>query len=109
MPHANAPTLATVAEVQITLIKPHDGLIGFANLVWGGCLFLGSIGIHQKLDGSGYRLTYPTRKVGTQNLTLFHPISRQASTAVEQAVFSKLKDVMKNVSNTNAGHARADL
>ena len=108
MRQSNAPT-TLVSEVNITLIKPCNGLIGFATLLWGGCIYLSSIGIHQKLDGSGYRLTYPTRKAGAQNIALFHPTTRAASVAIEQAIFSRLKDVMKNVSNPDAGYAGPDL
>ena len=100
---------ALVSEVNITLIKPCNGLIGFATLLWDGCVYLSSIGIHQKLDGSGYRLTYPTRKAGAQSIALFHPTTRAASAAIEQAVFARLKDVMKNVSNPNAGYAGPEL
>lgn len=108
MPHANIPT-ALVSEVNITLIKPYNGMIGFATLLWGGCIYLSSIGIHQKLNGSGYRLTYPTRKAGAQNIGLFHPTTRAASAAIEQAVFKRLNDVMNNVSNPNAGYAGPEL
>lgn len=36
-----------ISEVNIILIKPKDGLIGFASLVINDALYLGSIGIHQ--------------------------------------------------------------
>ncbi|MBI1328205.1 MAG: hypothetical protein GC136_11290 [Alphaproteobacteria bacterium] len=96
-----------VSEVQITLIKPKDGLIGFASLVIGQALFLGGIGIHRKLNGSGYRLTYPTRRSGEQNFNVFHPITREAGQAIEQAIFEKLNDVM-NKGGRDAGYGRPD-
>lgn len=83
-----------VTEVQVSLIKPKDGLIGFANVVIDDQLFLGSIGIHQKLSGAGFRLTYPTRKVGEVSFDVFHPIRRPIGLAIEQAVLAKLNDVM---------------
>ena len=55
-----------ISEVNIILIKPRNGLIGFASLVVNDALYLGSIGIHQKLNGNGYRLTYPTKKTGAK-------------------------------------------
>lgn len=51
-----------VSEVNIQLIKPCDGLVGFASVVLDGQIYLSSIGIHQRLDGTGYRITYPTKK-----------------------------------------------
>jgi len=53
-----------VTEVQIKVIKPKEGLLGFASLVLNDSLYLSSIGIYGRLDGSGYRITYPTKKVG---------------------------------------------
>lgn len=67
-------------------IKPKDGLVAFASLVLDGCLFLGSIGIYMRLDGSGYRITYPTKPVGGRNLHIFHPINRELGTAIERAI-----------------------
>lgn len=84
-----------VTEVNISFVKPQDGLIGFASVIVGGQLFLGSIAIHQKLSG-GFRLTYPTRKLGGNQLHVFHPIRRELGLTIEQAIFSKLKEVVNN-------------
>lgn len=92
-----------ISEVNVALIKPHNGLIGFASLVVNDALYLGSIGIHQKLDGDGYRLTYPTKKSGMQNMDIFHPIDRATGKAIETAILNKLNDVMNRL-NDHAGH-----
>ncbi len=94
-----------VTEVEIAFVKPKDGLVAFASVVLDDEVFLGGIAIHQKMAGSGYRLTYPTRKVGDTQFSLFHPIRRPIGLAIEQAIFSKLKDV---VSKRDAGHDRSD-
>jgi hypothetical protein len=70
-----------------------DGLIAFASLVINGDVYLSSIGIHKKLDGSGYRITYPSK--GSHSV--FYPINRMAGQAIEEAIFKKLKEVMKKV------------
>ena len=85
----------TITEVQIDLIKPNNGMIGFASLVLNDCIYLSSIGIHKKIDDSGYRLTYPSK--GTHSV--FYPINRCAGQAIESAIFKKLNDVMKKVTN----------
>jgi len=82
-----------ISEVQIELIKPNNGLIGFASLVIDDNFYLSSIAIHKKLNADGYRLTYPNKG----HFTIFHPINRQTSNQVEEAIFGKLNDVMKKV------------
>jgi stage V sporulation protein G len=64
-------------------------------LVLDGCLYLGSIGIYQKLDGSGYRITYPTKKIGDKNINIYHPINQEASRAVETAIIEKAEELLK--------------
>jgi DNA-binding cell septation regulator SpoVG len=95
-----------VTEVDIAFVKPKDGLVAFASVVLDDQVFLGGIAIHQKLVGSGYRLTYPTRKVGETQFSLFHPIRKPIGLAIESAVFEKLKNVM---SKRDAGHNRFNV
>jgi DNA-binding cell septation regulator SpoVG len=84
-----------ISEVQIELIKPHNGLIGFASFVIDNSIYISSVAIHSKLNGEGYRLTYPTKG----NFTICHPINKNTSLEIETAVFKKLKEVMKKVKN----------
>lgn len=91
-----------ISEVNIILIKPKDGLIGFASIVVDDALYLGSIGIHQKLNG-GFRLTYPTKNSGMHQGNIFHPINGMTGKLIEGAIFNKLNDVMKKVDG-NAGY-----
>ena len=83
-----------VSEIQIVPIKPKNGLLAFANFVLDNKLFLSSVGIHQKINGDGYRLIYTTKKAGEKGINLFHPISKAVSKDIEDAVFEKFKDVM---------------
>lgn len=92
-----------ISEVNIVLIKPRDGLIGFASIVVDDALYMGSVGIHQKLNGSGYRLTYPTKQAGTQRTDIFYPINSAAGKTIENAIINKLNDVMKRFNN-HAGY-----
>lgn len=97
-------TSMNVSEVKLQFINPQNGLFAFASIVVGDMLFLGSIGVHRKLHG-GYRLTYPTRKVGEVTVSLYHPLSPALSKAVEEAIFSKVKDVYEKGSS-HVGHDR---
>jgi stage V sporulation protein G len=96
-----------VSEVRINLIKPQDGLIAFASMVVNGDLYLTGIAIHRKLDRSGFRLTYPNRKVSQQSFDIFHPINRKAGRVIEDAVLAALKDVLNRLGR-DAGHNRPD-
>ncbi len=93
-------TLA-ISEVNISFIKPQGGLIGFASLILEENFYIGSIGIHQRLDGTGYRLTYPTKRINNADMNIYHPINKQTSLAIEKAVMTKIKDVM---SKQNVGY-----
>lgn len=90
-----------VTEVDITFVKPKDGLIAFASVVLDDQLYLSGIAIHRKLIGTGHRLTYPTRRIGASQLSVFHPIRKPIGLAIERAIFTKLNDVL---SRCDAGH-----
>lgn len=77
----------TVTEVTIIPIKPKNGLVALASCVVNG-FYLGSIGIYTKLAG-GYRLTYPTKKVGTHSINIYHPINKETGDTVEQAIIAE--------------------
>lgn len=82
---------SNLSEIQVTPIKPSDGLIGFASLVLNNNLYLSGIGIYAKVSG-GYRLTYPTR--GKTGLNIFHPINRLLAQEIEQAVVTRFEEIM---------------
>lgn len=84
-----------ITEVNIIPIKPHDGLIAFASVVVDDRLYLSSIAIYTRLDGS-YRLLYPTKKLGERILNIFHPISREASKQIEDAIFKKCYEILQS-------------
>jgi len=83
-----------ISEIQIVPIKPNNGLVAFASLVLDDCLFLGSIGIYTKLNGQGYRITYPTKKVGIKDMNIYHPINKDIGLAIEQAVIRKSEEIL---------------
>ena len=90
-----------ISEVQVVPIKPANGLVGFASLVFDDCLYLGSIGIYTRPEG-GYRLTYPTRKTTSNNFHIFHPINKDVATLIEREVIKKFEDVMKKYARHNS-------
>lgn len=83
-----------VKEVQVVPVKPRDGLIAFANCVIDDRLYLGSIAIYTKLKEEGFRLVYPTKKIGDTNIPIFHPISKDAAEEIYNAVVEKLEKLL---------------
>ena len=94
-----------ISEIQIIPIKPINGLVGFASFVIDSNLYLGSIGIITRPEG-GYRLVYPTKKVGLRNINIFHPINKSFAENIEKEVISKVEDVMKNYDRYDEANAR---
>ena len=83
-----------ITEVQITPIKPKDGLVAFASVVVENSLYLGSVGVYTRLDGSGYRITYPTKKIGEKSINIYHPINEETGRAIEEAIIRKAEEVL---------------
>ena len=93
----------TVTEVNIMPVKPKDGLVAFASVVINDSIYLNSIAIYvKKLDGS-YRLLYPNKLVGERSMSLFYPINRESSAAIERAIFAKCHELFEK-SDENYGH-----
>lgn len=89
-----------ITEVKIEIIKPNNGLIGFASVVINDAIYLGSIAVYKKLNAEGYRILYPKKGA----FDIFHPITKEASNLIEEAIFNKLEDVMSKVYDRYNGY-----
>lgn len=74
-------------------IKNHKGLVAFGSLVIDDCLYLGSIGVHKRMSGSGYRITYPNKVVGNRNVDIYHPVNKEVSREIERAITDKAEEI----------------
>lgn len=83
-----------ITEIQIIPIKPKSGLVALASVVFENSLYLGSIGIYTRIDGSGYRITYPTKKIGNKNINIYHPINKETSKTIEEAIISEAEKIL---------------
>ena len=83
-----------ISEIQIIPIKPNNGLVAIASVVVADSLYLGSIGVHTRLNGNGYRITYPTKNLNGKNFNVFHPINRNVALDIEQAIIKKAEEVL---------------
>lgn len=93
-----------ISEVNVTLIKPTDGLVAFASCVIDNNLYIGSLGVHKLLNGTGYRITYPTKLMGSRTLHYFHPVTRDANRLIEQAIVAKCNELFKISDEQNGRH-----
>lgn len=85
-----------ISEVTIIPIKPQNGLVALASCVIDSKLYLGSIGLYTKRDGSGYRLTYPNKKVGDHAINIYHPINKEVNDAILEAIVAKYEELMQD-------------
>lgn len=83
-----------ISEIQIIPVKPKDGLIAFASCVINNALYLGSIAIFTKHDGT-FRLVFPTRKIGDLTINIFHPINKDAGSEIEEKIINHYEEVLK--------------
>jgi len=83
-----------ITEIQIIPIKPQNGIVAFVSLVLDNGLYLSSIAIMTRPQ-NGYRLVYPTKKVGNRAINVFHPINKAFAQFIEEAVMQKFDEVMK--------------
>lgn len=89
-----------ISEIQVIPVKPKDGLIGFASFVLEEKYYVSSVAIYTRLDGSGYRLVYPTKLVGNKNVNIFHPINNEVGKVIDEAVTNKINEIF----DENYGH-----
>lgn len=87
--------MKNIDEIQIIPVKPNNGLVGFASLVIDKKLYIGSIGIHKRLDGSGYRITYPTKKIGNKDINIYHPITKELGLEIKMAIILEAEKIFK--------------
>jgi len=92
-----------IDEIEIIPIKPNGGLIGFASFVLDKKYYVSSVAVYTRLNNfKGYRLVYPTKKVGVTNINVFHPINSQIGKTIEEAVNKKIDEIFYEQSeNTN--------
>ncbi|MBS4170328.1 Uncharacterized protein NEOC95_001054 [Neochlamydia sp. AcF95] len=86
-------SLMSITKAELLPIKPPNGLIAFACIEIDHQFYISSIGVLKRRDETDYRITYPTRKVGEQNLTLSHPTEPCLSKAIEQAICNKAEEM----------------
>jgi len=92
-----------VTEIEIIPIKPKSGLIGFASFILDEKYYVGSVAVFTKINNSGFRLVYPTKKVGERNINIFHPINSIVGKFIEEMVIKKVNKLFNDSFNEDYG------
>lgn len=85
-----------LSEIEIVPVKPKDGLVAFASFTLCGIIRCSSVAIITRPCG-GYRLVYPTKKIGNRAISIFYPITRKVGSAIEEEVIKKYEEVTKGI------------
>ncbi len=96
--------LLNVSQVDLFLLQPKNGLIGFANFILGEGIAVNGVGIYQRLHHPGIRLVYPVRKLSNgKQITIIHPIKSNVGSHLEGEVERELLRIQKSCRGYNAG------
>ncbi|HAN20124.1 MAG TPA: hypothetical protein DCP51_00350 [Clostridiales bacterium] len=87
----------SISEVQFSPIRQNNSLIGFCSFILNDHIKINGVAVHSKLDGSGWRLTFPKKNENT----IIHPISLYANEVILDAVTVKLAQIYGGNSNAN--------
>ncbi|MEX0652431.1 MAG: hypothetical protein WD153_03170 [Candidatus Paceibacterota bacterium] len=74
--------------------------MAFASFVLDSKWYAGNVAVYTR-PGGGYRLVYPTKKIGERNIEIFHPISKEVGDEVEKEVIRRLEHINR-AEETNA-------
>ena len=83
-----------ITSVKITPIRSRNGLVAFASIVLEDALALNSIAVYERRDGTGYRITFPTKKAGNRDCFTFRPITEDFSAEIAIAIMQKAAPIL---------------
>jgi stage V sporulation protein G len=100
-PYVEEAAMEDLKEIEQLFIMlsqiPIDGIMvapGFSYEAVVNDVFLSSIAVYKRLDGSGYRILYPTKRIGVCDMTICHPTTAELSREVEKAICTKAEEVL---------------
>jgi DNA-binding cell septation regulator SpoVG len=89
----------SINNIRIFPSIQKNGIVAYASAIINEWMYIGSIAIHEKKDKSGFRLTYPTRKMSWKDLNVYHPITLECSKIIEEAIIFAYLSTAKTVNN----------
>ena len=92
-----------ISEIQISPIRPLNGLVSFSSCVINNSFFCGSIAIYTSPNSpSGYRLVFPTKKLASgKQVDIFFPLRKEVEEVVTKAIVGKYVELMENFHHIN--------
>lgn len=86
--------MSLISEIQIIPLRSQDSeLVAFANFTLAEAVRCKSVAVLRKLHG-GYRLTYPTKKLGSKHENYYFPINNAVGREIEDVVIAEYKRVV---------------
>ena len=90
-----------LSEIQFVPVSPQNGLVGFVSFVIDGKYYISSVAVYTRLSRPGFRLVYPSKKVGQININTFRPIDAYVGRVIEETVSEKVSAIFAIKSNEN--------
>ena len=93
----------TITEIQITPIKPSNGLVAFASAVINHQFYVGNIAVYTAPSKKlGHRLVFPTKKLANgKNVDCFYPINKEVSHVLSKMIIDTYIELMENFHHVN--------
>jgi stage V sporulation protein G len=99
----------SLSEVQITPVKPRNGLLAFANFVLNDSFYVGDVAVYSRLGQAGFRLVYPIRTlVNGARVNVFHPIRKDVAQEIEAQVSEAYRDLLRKADERQVRRGDAD-
>lgn len=87
-----------ISEIQLIPLKPKDGLVAFASCVINNQFYIGNIAIYTSpFSPDGFRLVYPSRAINGSQLSIVHPINREAGFIIQKQIVEKYIKLIENL------------
>lgn len=84
-----------VSNIEIIVVRPQKGLVGFTSFVLENYLFIGEVAIYNCVSSPcGYRLVYPAKKLRNgANKGIVYPTNKQAGDLITRAIAEEFKKI----------------
>ena len=88
-----------ITEINITPIRPRNGLVAFSSFILNNNLYVGNVGIFTSPSSpDGFRLVYPYRVLGNgQKIDTVFPITKDFGYDIQRVVVEEYKRLINKL------------
>jgi DNA-binding cell septation regulator SpoVG len=87
-----------LSEIDVTPVKPQNGLVAFASCVLNNHFYISSIAVHASPDGESFRLVYPAKILPNgKQVNCFNPITKRAGETLSCAIINAYKKLIMDI------------